>query len=639
MVILLRPTGHDVGMKVWDLREQAHLLGFTPQDQVRWLSPSQLVITAAKVAVSTLFAGYADRREVQAALPSPPVVIDPGPDGLWIDYVADLGDGFDPTYTVAWLLAEPELDVDGLRLPRADVLVFGGDEVYPTSSATGYEDRTTGPYRAALPSAPDAARPPTLLAVPGNHDWYDGLTAFLRVFTQRRSIGGWRTAQTRSYFAARLPHGWWLVGVDTQLGTYIDDPQIRYFREHVSAKLEPGDAVIVCAPTPTWVHTGQGEPDAFNSLHYFEREVVQQRPDPAGGAPQPTGAQVRLWLSGDKHHYNRYAETLPNSAETLPNSADAATLADGASPRQLVTCGLGGAFQLGTADLPATLELPARGSRMSARSQPADFRKVAVWPTVAASRRQRWGIFALTRQGIVARNPGLWRLIGLVHAFVLPVLAFLLGLQIGRGPFQVLTDATVAQVTSFGLQLLGWLAVATAVACLVPLVHRQRPRRPPGWIGAAGLQLLVALAALAGAVAVPWPAAWAGWRSLGAAAFGAFVVAGFVGCYALAVYLMVAPDRSTRDVVFSAQAIEEGKGFLRIHLDDAGRVTVYPVLVERVCHDWELADLDPVVPAGPDRARPVPAPGTAPRPRLVEPPFSVTRPARRDQELRRDQEV
>ena len=69
-----------------------------------------------------------------------------GPDGgLWLDYVADLGDGFDATYSVAYLLAQPELTVDGHRLPRAQTLVMGGDQVYPSASYEAYEDRCKGP--------------------------------------------------------------------------------------------------------------------------------------------------------------------------------------------------------------------------------------------------------------------------------------------------------------------------------------------------------------------------------------------------------------------------------------------------------------------------------------------------------------
>ncbi len=38
------------------------------------------------------------------------------------------------------------------------MLVLGGDEVYPTASAQAYEDRMTGPYRAAFPHAPTRSR-------------------------------------------------------------------------------------------------------------------------------------------------------------------------------------------------------------------------------------------------------------------------------------------------------------------------------------------------------------------------------------------------------------------------------------------------------------------------------------------------
>src|SRR3954453_9945243 len=123
-------------MDVGRLREHARTLGFTPQDEVRWLAPGELLRTAIKVALSSLFADYADRREVQAALPATTMTLVPDADGgLWFDHVADLGDGFDPTYTVARLLppghlavaSPPAIEADPLRLPRGRLLVLGGD--------------------------------------------------------------------------------------------------------------------------------------------------------------------------------------------------------------------------------------------------------------------------------------------------------------------------------------------------------------------------------------------------------------------------------------------------------------------------------------------------------------------------------
>ena len=56
---------------------------------------------------------------------------------------------------------------------------------------------------AALPYLEGA--PPDMYALPGNHDWYDGLTSFMRLFCQGGWVGAWRTRQRRSYFAVKLP--------------------------------------------------------------------------------------------------------------------------------------------------------------------------------------------------------------------------------------------------------------------------------------------------------------------------------------------------------------------------------------------------------------------------------------------------
>ena len=50
-----------------------------------------------------------------------------GRDVCWLDYVADVGDGFVATYTMAHLLAQDHLEVDGERISRGKILVMGGD--------------------------------------------------------------------------------------------------------------------------------------------------------------------------------------------------------------------------------------------------------------------------------------------------------------------------------------------------------------------------------------------------------------------------------------------------------------------------------------------------------------------------------
>jgi hypothetical protein len=605
-------------MDVGRLREHARALGFTPQDQVRWLAPGELLRTAVKVVLSSMFANYADRREVQAALPATTLTLAPDPDGgLWFDHVADIGDGFDSTYTVARLISADDLPVDGpkgtqlppLHLPRGRLLVLGGDEVYPTPSSTGYEDRMKGPYRAALPAG-SADPPPVLVALPGNHDWYDGLTAFLRLFAQRRPLGAWRTVQARSYFVVQLPQRWWLVGVDTQLGTYIDDPQIRYFREHLSSVLQPGDGVIVAVPSPTWVHTGQGDPDAFNALHYFEREVVQQYRDLTTGIVRPTGAQVRLWLTGDLHHYARYVEDLPPGATE-------------GSARQFVTCGLGGAYLFDTHRLPDTVDLPSPESKMTEKGVPTRFGLTSPWPSKERSRRLVGGLLAGPPRGLPFRNPGFWRLAGALHGALLLALLFTLGLEKGWNLTGVLRLGGVGDVAWFGGQVLAWAAGLWVLLAVRPLTHLGRPRAPSEVFWPVLAEVVLGLAGMAALAAVPWPTGWPDWVVLGLAVLGTVIVTGLLGSYVFAVYVGLSRLPLVQGWQLSAQALEDWKGFLRLRIDPSGRLTIYPVVVDRVCHDWVLDVPDGVHrPTG--SARPQWA-GEPPRPYLVEPPIVVER--------------
>jgi len=209
-------------------------IGFTPQRMVGWLAPLLLLSTGLRALLAILFGAYLDKRELQNSLDGEWFDHSATADGeMWLDYVADLGDGFHSTYSVAWLLAQQHLTLDGDELPRGRLLLMGGDQVYPLASGDGYESRMKGPYRAALPEPPAGEPRPTLFALPGNHDWYDGLTAFLRLFARRKDghIGGWRTQQRRSYFAVKLPGDWWLFAMDEQFGAYIDDPQLLYFEK------------------------------------------------------------------------------------------------------------------------------------------------------------------------------------------------------------------------------------------------------------------------------------------------------------------------------------------------------------------------------------------------------------------------
>lgn len=332
-------------------------LEFKRMPMVGWFNPAQLLRIAMQAYNTAGVISLVDEREIQALLAAPkekPHDYSAKPE-LWFDFVADLGDGFDSTYSVAWALAQKSLTVAGAPpLPRGEVLIMGGDEVYPAASRDNYENRLVGPYRAALPYA----NPPLdLFAIPGNHDWYDGLVSFLRLFCQPTWIGGWRTSQTRSYFVLKLPHGWWLWATDIQLERDIDRPQMEFFMD-ASSKLAKGDRVILCTAEPSWIQSAFGSTRPYKSLSFIERSLIEQRE-----------ATLAVTLTGDRHNYARFEA------------------ADG-SKKQKINAGGGGAFLSGTHDLPPSIELP-KGDRATER-----FDRTSVYPDVGASRSGVWRTMA-----------------------------------------------------------------------------------------------------------------------------------------------------------------------------------------------------------------------------------------------------
>ncbi|MEH0843585.1 metallophosphoesterase [Micromonospora sp. CPCC 205711] len=545
-------------------------LGFTPRKPVPWLAPALLISTGIRTLLAMLFGAYLDKRELQNALDSK-IGKQVGPDGgLWLDYVADLGDGFDATYSVAYLLAQPELEVDGHQLPRGRTLVMGGDQVYPSADYAAYEDRCKGPYQAALPVSPSDR--PTLFAVPGNHDWYDGLTAFLRLFVRSRDrhFGGWSTGQSRSYFAVELPADWWLLGLDDQSGSYLDDPQLAYFDE-VAGRLGPQSRLILVVPAPTWVKSVD-HPTAYDSIDYFIRTIIA-----------PTGAHVRLLISGDLHHYARYA----------------------GPERQLITCGGGGAYLYPTHKLPERLEVPPKDTLSRRASQTRGYDLVARYPDPVRSRRYGWGIF----HRLPRRNPGFGTLLGTLHTLLMLAMA---GVAANR------VDTTEQRL--FSVPLVIMLAVTLLGAGFFakpPSAGGKRHARH--WMLGVGHGLAHVALAAAGTWAwlhlplYDWP--WPLPAVAAAVLYGP--VAGLVASQVVAAYLLVAGSLGVNvNELFAAQGIEDAKSFLRMRFDPDGSLTIYPVAVDRVNHDWAVnPDQEPdaswLVPKGSLRAR------------LAEPPITL----------------
>jgi hypothetical protein len=293
--------------------------GMLPR-MVSWYDPRQLARVGIRTLVSSVFGQYADQRLMQAvtdtaedqelvgrydycgAAGSDPQkclgMDDAG--AYWIDYVADVGEGFEPTYTLAYLLAQDSLEVRGAgRLRHGEVLIMGGDQCYPQATREEYRRRLLLPFNWAY-SVPEPDR--KLFAIPGNHDWYDGLTAFDSLFCSSRDklshakgniIGGWQCQQHRSYWAIRLPYNWWIWGADIQFSKYLDTAQVNYF-ERVAEQMGANDNLIICLAEPSWLLADlQGQDEEEN---FFKITTIARK----------RGARVVAVIAGDWHHYNRY---------------------------------------------------------------------------------------------------------------------------------------------------------------------------------------------------------------------------------------------------------------------------------------------------------------------------------------------
>jgi hypothetical protein len=561
---------------------------------VNWFDPRLLLQTAVKVFLSTIFGAYADKRELQAVLNHEDKHDYSGSHELWFDYTADLGDGWNSCYSVARLLGAEQLAPEGWHgepLPRGRLLLFGGDEVYPVASRDQYRDRLKGPYESALPWVEDEQRAPSLYAIPGNHDWYDGLTSFIRIFCQQRWIGGWRTRQSRSYFAIKLPHNWWLWGVDVQLESDIDGPQKAYFNRKALG-MAPGDRVILCTPEPSWVYAELGDREALRNLHYLEEEIRKH------------DATLEVVIAGDLHHYCRYEQE--------------------GGERQFITAGGGGAFLHGTHNLPEALH-------RSEPQQTVRCERKKCFPEEKKSAALVWGnlLFPLRNVGFSLFLGGIY----LLYAWLLQSASVVLAggqdsfmAQLSRLPFSLsgaaeagmtflsLLSYSPVNVVFFLIIVLGMGAFVEAPAC------RKAARYMVGAIhGMAHLLLNLALIwgfAILNLEVLPMQEQSLALTSLfilEMLAGGALGGGLLMGIYLLLTNRLLGFNRTA---ALSSLRVADYKSFLRLHIDGQG-LTIYPIGLDKVPTRWRF------VPQGPKTAPWFEPDGQPLTSRLLEEPICI----------------
>ena len=272
---------------------------------VKWLLSGLLLRKIVSIAKS-LLSNELDLRDWMS--PSPAQDHSDGTE-TWFDFLADTGD--DPyimeRLAIAANTAYAANDLSPIALPRGKFLVLGGDTAYVTPDEPTLRYRFVEPFDAAyLACGSPESRP--IYAIPGNHDYYDALVGFNRMFRlplavpQSRSplpIAGHTTSQDASYFKILLPGGWELWAVD--VGHHgLDYRQRKYFRP--SDAFSAPTKLIICTHAPVIA----SDQFALNEIESKAYSMLLAPETPAFTPTSTGGDTCRLFLAGHVHHYARY---------------------------------------------------------------------------------------------------------------------------------------------------------------------------------------------------------------------------------------------------------------------------------------------------------------------------------------------
>ncbi|KAA0929055.1 metallophosphoesterase family protein [Streptomyces apricus] len=313
-------------------------------EELSWVDPRTLW-PARNGVLASLFGDPTGRirerwvaQRAAAGAPSDKVIGHEVPDCFSFMVIGDTGEGDDAQYAV----------VPGfLRAGRDSAFaVLASDVIYPVGATSDYGPKFFRPYR---------DYPAPIYAIPGNHDWYEDLDGFMRVFCdappldppaapRRLSRAWWRSLlwhRPRPHDEQRLaearalrsapgqqavqPGPYWaidagpvrIIGIDTGLLGTVDAEQGRWLRE-VSRGDRPK---ILVTGSPLYVDAEHHPCDVEGGGTVDE--IVR---DPAHHYVAAIG--------GDIHNYQRY-----------PVDVDGRTI-------QYVVAGGGGAFMHATHTMP-----------------------------------------------------------------------------------------------------------------------------------------------------------------------------------------------------------------------------------------------------------------------------------------------
>jgi hypothetical protein len=300
----------------WSCRDAGTFTGDVPPGRrpFSWLNPGPLFKARNDLVARRLGDPTNDERRRwlaarRASTPSPALTVTRH-EGLTAPsflVLGDPGEGDASQYAVVPLL---------IQNSDTDFLIICSDVVYPSGDAADYDEKLNRPYR---------SYPNPIYAVPGNHDWYDGLNGFMAHFcgvdgrTRRPPADGsggrmqrvlrrllWRdvVAQPRVDRPFPQPGPYFsldagplvLVGIDTGITGEIDRDQGEWLRTTSRASNKPK---ILLTGKPLYVD-GRRDPGLIEDGGTVDDVVTT-----------PENNYIAA-IGGDVHNYQRYTVRVAN---------------------------------------------------------------------------------------------------------------------------------------------------------------------------------------------------------------------------------------------------------------------------------------------------------------------------------------
>ncbi|MEO6694652.1 MAG: metallophosphoesterase [Ignavibacteria bacterium] len=567
------------------MNENKNLKTIKRLPMVNWFDIGQLLRTGFRVIFSKIIGEHSDKRIIQALASTRKEFFnythfhkvfgesiisesDNLREEIWLDYISDTGDGWNPTYAVAYYASSPELQLKYKEkvfdTKRGDVLIFGGDEVYPTPSKQNYKDRLITPYETAF-GDDEPKRKPHVFAIPGNHDWYDGLASFTRIFCSdlNRSFAGWVTRQRRSYFALKLPGNWWLLGSDGQLQSNIDTPQIEYFRKIADKFMKEGDRVILCISEPNWIFAAKykkfGELYEESDLLYLQNEILAKK-----------NVDIKVFLAGDLHHYRRHEEIKAFEPEAKV---------------QKITSGGGGSFLHPTHDIEVNNISEEYGMGKKTRRF---FSLKESYPDIKTSKR-------LTFQNLLFPflNPGFGIVTAILYLLTAWMVLSTLDLKTFEVPSGFLNNFTKAATITFYAFMQNpfvaiWLVMVLITFIVFTDTHSKIYRYAGGFLHCWTHFIAIFYIAWGSAIFASYLFKGDETFTFLIAMLLIFIMGWVVGSAIMGIYLFISQYFFGRhsEESFSAIKIEDYKNFLRLHIAVDGTLSIYPIKIQKCPQRW-----------------------------------------------------